>query len=62
MAISIRYWLFLVQPLQHDLLLEYDITDLVAADHPPHVRHDMISSATPDVAYPQRTQWVPDAT
>ena len=62
MAISIRYWLFLVQPSQHDLLLEYDITDWVPAYHPPDVRHNMAPHATPDVAYPQHTQWVPDAT
>ena len=62
MALSIRYWLFLVQPLQHDLPLEYDTTGWVPPDHPSDVRHDRITSITPDVAYPQHTQWVPDAT
>ena len=62
MAIFIRYWLFLVQPLQHDLLLEYDITDWVPPNHPSDVRHDRITSVTPDVVYPQHTRWVPDAT
>ena len=62
MAISILYRLFVVQPLQHDLLLEYDITDWVPPDHPSGVRHDRITPITPDVVYPQHTQWVPDAT
>ena len=62
MALSIRYWLFLVQPLQHDLPLEYDTTGWVPPDHPSDVRHDRITSITPDVVYPQHTQWVPDAT
>ena len=62
MAMSIRYWLFLAQPLQHDLLLEYHITDRVSPDHPSDVRYDSITSVTPDVVYPQHTQWVPDAT
>ena len=62
MAISIRYRLNLVQPSQHDLLLEYDITVWVPADHPLDMRHDMAPHATPDVAYPQHTQWVPDGT
>ena len=37
MAIFIRYWPFLAHPLQHDLLLEYDITDRVPADRPLHI-------------------------
>ena len=62
MAISIRHWLFLAQPSRHDLLLEYDITDWVPADHPPYMRHNMAPHAAPEVTYPQHTQWVPDAT
>ena len=66
MAISIRYGLFLAHPLQHDLLLEYDITDLVPpvtdVDHPRHTHHSINPHATPDVTYPQHTQCVLDAT
>ena len=62
MAISIRYWLSLVQPLQHDLLLAYDITDRVPPDQPSDVRLDRITPVTPNAVYPQQTQWVPDAT
>ena len=66
MAISIWYWLYLAHPLQHDLLLEYDITDWVPAvkdvDHPRHTHHNIYPHASPDVTYPQHTQCVPDAT
>ena len=62
MALSIRYWLFLVQPLQHDLPLEHDTTGWAPPDHPSDVRNDGITSITPDEVYPQHTQWVPDAT
>ena len=62
MAISLRYWLFFAHPLQHDLLLEYDITDGVPADHPRHTHHNIDPHATPHVTYPQHTQRVPDAT
>ena len=66
MAISLRYGLYLAHPLQHDLLLEYDITDRVPAvtdvDHPRHTHHNINPHAIPDVTYPQHTQWVPDAT
>ena len=62
MALSIRYWLFLVQPLQHDLPLEHDTTGWAPPDHPSDVRRDGITPITPDVVYPQHTQWVPDAT
>ena len=62
MAISIRYWLFLAHPLQHDLLLEYDITNWVPTDHTLHTHHNINPHATPEVTYPQHTQWVPDAT
>ena len=44
MALSIRYWLFLVQPLQHDLPLEHDTTGWAPPDHPSDVRNDGITS------------------
>ena len=58
--------MYLAHPLQHDVLLEYDITDWILAvtdvDHPRHTHHNINPHATPDVTYPRRTQWVPDAT
>ena len=68
MAISLRYRLqVLAHPLQHDLLLEYDISDWVPppadGDNLRHITHHAAGlHAIPNESYPQHTEWVPDAT
>ena len=67
MAISLRYWLRVIaHPLQHDLLLEYDITNWTPApadgDNLRHTHHTAGLHAIPHETYPQHTESVPDAT
>ena len=68
MAISLRHWLrVLAHPIQHDLLLAYNITDWVPAladrDNLQSTAHHTTDlHDVPNETYPQHTEWVPDAT
>ena len=68
MAISLRYWLrVLAHLIQHDLLLEYGITDWVLApadgDNVRHITHHTPDlHVVPNETYAQHTEWVQDAT
>ena len=68
MPISLRFRLrVLAHPIQHHLLLAYDITDWVPApadedNLQPVTHHTTALHNIPNETYPQHTEWVLDAT